>query len=189
MRQCKTLTRASAQQRPLVLHGLWPERDRIGTYPEFCGGPRLELPRELHRQLAQWMPGVEVDLDGHEWRKHGTCTSMGGVEYYEQSLRWMRRSHDALAAAVAAHAGRRVSAATLRAEIDKQTPGFGRSVVYMCKNLRSRDPDKRGRPYLYEVRVCIDDDGTGGRPQSLLDCAAVDRRDQGCGASFWIDDV
>ena len=86
-------------------------------------------------------------------------------------------------------AGRRVKAATLRAAIASRSPGFARGAVFMCKNLRSADPNKRGRPYLYEVRVCIDDDGPEGRPQTLLDCATVARREQGCGERFWIDDV
>jgi len=68
-------------------------------------------------------------------------------------------------------------------------PGFGQSVVFMCKNPRSQDYTKRRRAYLYEVRVCIDNDGAGGAPGTLLRCADVQRRDQGCGREVWIDDV
>ena len=42
------------------------------------------------------------------------------------------------------------------------------------------------RPYLIEVRQCVDNDGPGGAPGTALACAVVKRRDQGCGASFLI---
>jgi hypothetical protein len=47
----------------------------------------------------------------------------------------------------------------------------------------------RNRPYLIEVRQCIDDDGPNGAPGTLLDCATVNRRDQGCGRSFRIAEL
>jgi len=37
---------------------------------------------------------------------------------------------------------------------------------------------------LIEVRQCIDNDGEAGAPGTLLDCASLGRRDQGCGSAF-----
>jgi len=48
-----------------------------------------------------------------------------------------------------------------------------------------RDGGSR-RPYLLEVRQCVDNDGPGGAPRTALACAIVKRRDQGCGTSFMI---
>jgi hypothetical protein len=42
------------------------------------------------------------------------------------------------------------------------------------------------QPHLIEVRQCVDNDGPGGAPRTPLDCAAVKRRDQGCGQHFRI---
>jgi ribonuclease T2 len=187
--QCRRLDRAAFERTPLVLHGLWPERRRPGAYPVNCPGPPLALDAATQAGLRRWMPGASEGLERHQWRKHGTCTGLDDDAYFERSFALVERANAALGAAVRDGAGRRVSAAALRAAADRAAPGFGRSVVFMCKNLRSPDPARRGRPYLYEARLCVDDDGPAGAPGTLLDCAAVGRRDQGCGEQFWIDDV
>jgi ribonuclease T2 len=187
--QCRRLTRADFERTPLVLHGLWPERRRRGDYPTNCNGPALALESDTRAALARWMPGATEGLDRHEWRKHGTCTGLDDDSYYRESIVEVERANRVLGDALRAAAGARVSAAALRASAARVLPGFDRSVVFMCKNLRTDDARKRGRPYLYEVRVCLDDDGPGGAPGGLLECAAVGRRDEGCGAQFWVDDV
>ncbi len=187
--QCRRLTRAAFEQTPLVLHGLWPERRRRGDYPRDCPGPRLQLDRETTAQLQRWMPGASEGLDRHEWRTHGTCSGLDDDRYFQLAIANVQRANEALGAALRAAAGRRVEAAELRAAADRAVPSFGRSVVFMCKNLRSDAPQKRGRAYLYEIRVCLDNDGTGGAPGALLACDAVGRRDEGCGREFWMDDV
>jgi hypothetical protein len=68
-------------------------------------------------------------------------------------------------------------------------PQFGEHLVLVCRRLRSDAAAKRRQPHLIEVRVCLDDDGPGGGPGSLLRCADVGRRDQGCGGGFMIDDL
>jgi hypothetical protein len=42
------------------------------------------------------------------------------------------------------------------------------------------------RAVLVEVRQCVDNDGPGGTPGTLLDCGKLRRRDQGCGGSFLV---
>jgi hypothetical protein len=52
-----------------------------------------------------------------------------------------------------------------------------------------REPGRRAIMRVgarFEVRQCVDNDGPGGAPGTLLDCATVQRRDQGCGRSFLI---
>ncbi len=63
------------------------------------------------------------------------------------------------------------------------SPGLGRTLTFHCRTLRGASSR---RPYLIEVRQCVDNDGPGGAPGTALDCAVVKRRDQGCGASFRI---
>lgn len=187
--QCRALDAAAFARTPLVLHGLWPEGLRPGSYPRDCPGPRLWLEPALRAELGRWMPGMREGLDRHEWRTHGTCSGLDDDAYFRAAIDATRRANAALGEALRRSAGRTVSAAQLRAAADRAEPGFGSQVVFMCRSLRSDDPAKRRRPHLVEVRVCLDDDGPGGAPGTPLRCADVGRRDQGCGGQFVIDDV
>ncbi len=187
--QCRQVDRTLANKRPLVLHGLWPENLRPGAYPTECGSAALVLSNDLRQRLDRVMPGTMEGLDKHEWRKHGTCTGLDAETYYTEAVRWTERLGRALNGPVRAAAGGRTSAATLRAGIAASDPALADSVVFMCKNLASVNPQHRRRPYLVSVRVCIDNDGAGGRPETLLRCESVGRRDQGCGQSFFVDDI
>jgi hypothetical protein len=82
--------------------------------------------------------------------------------------------------------GRSTSADALRSFVDSALPGFAGTLTFHCRTLR--DAPVRGEPYLLEIRQCVDNDGASGAPGTLLDCAAVKRRDQGCGRSFHIAD-
>jgi ribonuclease T2 len=187
--QCRALDAAAFARTPLVLHGLWPE-DRVpGRYPRDCPGPALSLSPATRAELARWMPGAREGLDRHEWRTHGTCSGLDDDAYYRAAIAGTRRANEALGEAIRRYAGRSVTAGALRAAAERARPGFGEQVVFVCRTLRSDDPARRRRPHLLEVRVCIDDDGPGGGPGTLLRCADVGRRDQGCGGTVFIDDV
>jgi hypothetical protein len=64
-----------------------------------------------------------------------------------------------------------------------------KSFLVFAATLRAAPAALRNRPYLIEVRQCIDDDGPNGAPGTLLACASVNRRDQGCGPSFRIAEL
>lgn len=186
--QCRAIDRRLHEQRPLVLHGLWPEYHPAGKYPENCAAPALKLSNQLHKQLEYWMPGVDEGLDRHEWRRHGSCTGLADDTYFADSVSLAQRVANTLNGALQQYSGQKLTPATLRAAAAKVEPAIADSLVFVCKNLRNARPAERGRPTLLEVRLCIDNDGAAGRPQSLLQCAAVNRRDQGCGREFWIDE-
>jgi hypothetical protein len=67
--------------------------------------------------------------------------------------------------------------------VDAFQPGLGVSLTFHCRTLRDAQST---RPYLIEVRQCVDNDGPNGAPGTALDCSAVQRRDLGCGSSFLI---
>ncbi len=187
--QCRRLDRAAVDTRPLVLHGLWPEYQSPGSYPSNCAAQPLRLSSALRERLAEVMPGSLEGLDEHEWRKHGSCTGLDPETYFNESIRLAERVNKSLVSTLRSAAGGSTSGAALRASLASTDPELADSMVFVCKNLRSVAPQYRRRPYLVSVRLCVDNDGPNGRPASLLNCTAVQRRDQGCGRSFFVDDL
>ena len=169
--------------RPLVIHGLWPERLQPRSYPRGCPAPPLDLQPALALELGELMPGMADGLHQHEWRTHGACSGLDDDDYYRHALGLARRIDSALSAKLTTLAGRETSAGELRGVADLFSPGLGRTLTFHCRTLR--DAPSR-RPYLLEVRQCVDNDGPAGAPGTALACATVKRRDQGCGASFMI---
>jgi ribonuclease I len=123
-------------------------------------------------------------LHNHEWRKHGSCSGLDDDEYFRAALHDARRLDAALRAHLTVHAGGELTARSLRDVADLFDAGLGDTLTFHCRTLR--DAPRRGEPYLVEVRQCLDDDGANGAPGGPISCARVNRRDQGCGASFRI---
>ena len=168
--------------RPLVIHGLWPENLKPRTYPHDCAAPPLALEDSLALELEPFMPGMADGLHQHEWREHGGCSGLDDDQYFRGTLELARALDAALSARLTTLAGQETDAATLRGAAESFSPGIGRTFTLHCRTLRGSG----GRPVLMEVRQCVDNDGPGGAPGTLLDCAAVERRDQGCGGVFLI---
>jgi len=62
-----------------VLHGLWPQYTR-GGYPQTC--PTRQLLTPAARQLANTLfPSPQ--LVQHEWAKHGTCSGLDAMRYFQ----------------------------------------------------------------------------------------------------------
>jgi len=67
-----------ALRRGLVVHGLWPQ-DEDGSWPAFCR-PVGAVPANLAKLAASALPSY--GLMDHEWRKHGSCTTMQVEDYF-----------------------------------------------------------------------------------------------------------
>jgi ribonuclease I len=173
-------------QRPLVIHGLWPERNEPRTYPHDCPAPPLELDSGLAQRLEDFMPGMADGLHEHEWREHGGCSGLDDDEYFGHTLELARGVDAALGARLSTLAGEETTAAALREIADLFQPGLGATLTFHCRVLRD---STSAQPHLIEVRQCVDNDGPKGAPQTPLDCATVKRRDQGCGRQFRIADA
>jgi ribonuclease T2 len=65
-----------------ILHGLWPEGD--DAHPAWCRAADA-LPVALIRQNLCMMPGVQ--LQQHEWAKHGTCAESDPAHYFSSASR------------------------------------------------------------------------------------------------------
>jgi ribonuclease I len=153
------------------------------TYPHDCPAPNLDLDPALALELADFMPGMADDLHEHEWREHGGCSGLDDDDYFRHALTLARRIDGALRATLTTRAGGEAGAGELRGIADMFSPGLGPTLTFHCRTLR----DAAGRrPYLMEIRQCVDNDGPGGAPGTALACAIVKRRDQGCGDSFRI---
>ncbi len=181
MRECR-----ARSQRPLVIHGLWPENLAPRTYPRDCPTHRLELDPALEVELADWMPGIAANLHEHEWRKHGGCSGLDDDEFFRRSIDLARVLDGALGARLTTLAGETTTPEALREYADLHEPGIGSTFTLHCRTLRDAPPELRGQPFLVEIRQCVDNDGPGGTPGTLLDCARLPRHDQGCGSEFRI---
>ena len=64
-----------------ILHGLWPQYHQ--GWPSYC--------RTTERAPSRRMTSEMVDIMGtsglawHQWKKHGTCSGLSPVAYYERS--------------------------------------------------------------------------------------------------------
>ncbi len=191
-KQCSKLTSASNAITPLTLHGLWPENVRPGSYPQSCSAESTTLKaleRDIDpRWLRQFMPGAADGLVSHEWQKHGSCSSLSATSYFMHALDWTERVNAALASVLALSIGKQMSAAGIKSGASAIMPGLGGAITLHCRNITTADAHARGKPVLMELRVCLQK-GSDGAPNALLECAAMDRIDQGCGASFMLDGI
>ena len=169
-------------QRPLVIHGLWPENLAPRTYPHDCAAPPLVLDRGLELELEPFMPGMADGLHEHEWREHGSCSGLDDDRYFHAALNLAHDLETLLAARLTTLQGEETDASALRETADLFGAGTGRTFTLHCRNLRGSG----GKPVLMEIRQCVDNDGPGGGPGTPFDCATVERRDQGCGGGFLI---
>jgi len=172
----------SPGQWPLVIHGLWPENLEPRTYPHDCPAPPLELDPMLEQQLKEFMPGMAAGLHEHEWRKHGGCSGLDDDAYFSSALNLAHDLETLLAARLATLAGGETTPAELRETANLFSPPVGPTLTFHCRPMSGSG----NRPVLFEVRQCVDNDGPGGAPGTPLDCASVNRRDQGCGNSFLV---
>ncbi|MET0405458.1 MAG: ribonuclease T2 [Cystobacter sp.] len=61
-----------------VVHGLWPQRE-IGKWPQNCSTEQVSA-SQINTML-DIMPSQQ--LVQHEWTKHGTCSGLGVVGYFQ----------------------------------------------------------------------------------------------------------
>jgi ribonuclease T2 len=120
--QCPQLAGSFAASH-LTLHGLWPNftdeqsRGQPHAWPQYCGAyqhcekaedascaPGVAVPEALARLAPGYVAGTGA-FATHEWSKHGGCTRLSAVEYFDAELAAIRAlpgeaTPDALRAAV-----------------------------------------------------------------------------------------
>jgi len=64
-----------------VIHGLWPQYHK--GWPEYCATNENWIPQELIDGMMDVMPSKRLII--HEWKKHGTCSGLSQVEYFNSA--------------------------------------------------------------------------------------------------------
>jgi ribonuclease T2 len=127
-----------------VLHGLWPQNKN--GYPSNCSAVKLT---EEEKAL---FPGLypSEKLYDHEWEKHGTCTGLLPVDYFNLS-RQVKASITIPDAFISPEAPFRTSTDQLKQDFAGINPGFSEtSFEVNCSGS--------GR-YLKELYVCFSRQG------------------------------
>lgn len=79
-----------------TIHGLWPQYATNG-YPASCTTEAFDMsiPQQIGlNKMIQYWPDVQYDVNSpsydsfwqHEWSKHGTCSGLSQLEYFNQAL-------------------------------------------------------------------------------------------------------
>lgn len=126
-----------------VLHGLWPQNERGGG-PQDCRSRQRVSERTIARSMA-FMPSRGLVI--HEWRSHGSCTTLDPDDYFQLADRAFAsvRIPQALRAP---QAPPQLSARALASAFVDANPGMPSDAIQIaCTGNR-----------LSEVRICADAD-------------------------------
>ena len=144
--ECRELTPSSFGSTHLSLHGLWPQPrgtqycnvpkdlQQADTAHRWNDLPEPEMSPETQKRLAVVMPGVQSNLQRHEWIVHGTCYGSNADGYFARAAS-LAEAVDAskVAQVFASNVGRNLSAEAIRAAFDDSFgAGAGARVTVSC---------------------------------------------------------
>lgn len=74
---------------PYTIHGLWPQYDSE-SWPQFCTKEVFNktIIKMLPEMSSDWHScyGSNFDFWSHEWSKHGTCSGLQQIDYFNHIL-------------------------------------------------------------------------------------------------------
>lgn len=150
----------------LSLHGLWPQDD------EYCGVgeqliaideanhwddlPPIEVSTATWRDLQRVMPGVEDNLERHEWTLHGSCAGATADTYFKRAIAMLEEINGSdIGELLSRNIGRHVSRNQIRSAFDAAFgDGAGRKVRLDCE-------DDDDRELISELRINLEGDAMG----------------------------
>ncbi len=150
--ECRTQTPQSFQATHFTIHGLWPQPRRnqfcnvdaklsaLDDQHQWDALPEPQISAQTRAALTVAMPGVQSNLQRHEWIKHGTCYPANSAEqYFKDELRLAAEVNgSAVQQLFASNIGKQISAAQIRSAFDQSfSKGAGDNVQVEC--------DKQGR--------------------------------------------
>ena len=148
--ECRRLTAASFRETPLTLHGLWPNRARVGArqQPQDCDGPAFQLSSATEAALQHVMPGG-TGLARYEWRKHGTCSGLEPDRYFAAAAGLAQQANATIGPIVLASGGS-VRLADVQQRLAATDPALAAAVILDCRFARGG-----GGALLEEVRLTL----------------------------------
>lgn len=122
-----------------ILHGLWPEASGP-AYPQYCA-PARALPPAIIR--ANFCATPSVQLQQHQWAKHGVCMTPTPQRYFDQGRRLFAlvRYPD-----MESEANSRTTVGAFARRFAESNPGMPATAVRI-----QRSPSG----WLQEVRICL----------------------------------
>lgn len=144
-----------------ILHGLWPQYHQ--GWPAYC---RTTTPPPT-RRMTREMEDIQGSsgLAWHQWEKHGTCSGLGAVEYFDLSRQAYARINRP---AVFRKLDQSVKLPALVVEeaFIKANSGLERDMITVTCS----------RGYIEEVRICLsrDLDPVPCGRDVVRDCTATD---------------
>ena len=150
--ECRTLTAAGFQQTPLTIHGLWPNRARIGVsrQPHDCSGPAFALSRDVADRLRRWMP-AGPGLAAYEWRKHGTCSGLASDAYFSAEIDLAQKANAVIGPHIL-QAGDTLRIADLQRRVAATDTALAAALIVDCRFVRG------GAALVDEIRLTLDRD-------------------------------
>lgn len=161
----------------LTIHGLWPQYAN-NSWPSNC---RSDEPLQnstiiaLHNALEHFWPNVKAtkptmehykDFWSHEWLKHGTCSGLTQMAYFEAAINHFIPTPSLISESYGKF-------------VDKQ------SFYQAYNDISSSDDDDiivtcTGHKYLSEVRVCLGTEKDGS-PTHRIPCPkTIDAAEDSC---------
>ena len=151
----RSATQCSGRPFSFVVHGLWPQYER--GFPEYCQRSAEWLDRNIMTSMLDLMPAPGLIFN--EWKKHGTCSGLGGKVYFE-TIRKARAAVKIPEEFLQLGNPKTIAPDDLEAAFIKVNPGLSNSAISVtCDTKR-----------LSEVRVCL------SKELQFRSCEEIDRR-------------
>jgi ribonuclease I len=142
---------------------------RDGSWPASCSTEPLDkrVVDKLAKDLDYYWPNIKdlpddpdySDFWSHEWGKHGTCSGLSQLDYFQTALEHQIATPPLVQQAY----GKTISKTDL-------LEAYNNKVVPVCSHRR----------YLQEVRACYAMD-VDGRPTARVECPAPVQKEGNCG--------
>jgi ribonuclease T2 len=211
----------------LTLHGLWPEGND-GSWPSTCTNEKFNhqtvytigptrfntywpnvksssssLSTKSSSSSTTSITTTDYSFWEHEWMKHGTCSGLNQIEYFNTTLNHFLDSPsilkdnyglsvkktDLMEAYAGITAGNNIrggnnSGNNIRGGKTTNTNMNNANVVLICAG---------GGKYLSEVRTCIGKESNNGKATNTIDCIPQVEQEGNCGdvihiSKFYSDD-
>lgn len=159
-KECPTASKLNT----FTLHGLWPQWQEYCVAADVRGEacdlnrdemPAVRLSPDLAGRLAAIMPGVQSQLERHEYFKHGTCSGLAQEDYFDLAVGLTEKlNRTSLPGFLQQHVGSNVTKRQLCDAVEKALGPQARAAVEADHKTVRGDNGER-RFYLVELRFWL----------------------------------